>query len=65
MCFIQEAETPVNYPNELLNLKNYKIEIEHNSERRRGMITYLRAGVPYVIRVDLEGLNKHLVIIDK
>ena len=63
ICCIQEAEIPVGFPINELTFKNYSIEVEKNTFKQRVCI-YIKTGINYKRREDLENENNHIVIID-
>ena len=63
ICCLQETEIPNGFPIKELSLKDYSIEIENNDSKAR-VCTYIKNGIAYKRRNDLEGCNNHLVIID-
>ena len=62
ICCIQECDIKKDYPANILTFKNFNLEVEKNSIKAR-CCTYVRGGVPYVRRDDLEGMDNNLVII--
>ena len=63
ICCLQETEIPLNFPEHVLNSGNYAIELEMNSYKKRAGI-YIRNGIKYRRRTDLERPDLHIVIID-
>ena len=63
ICCIQECEILKDYPTDILSFTGYNLEVENNSVKSR-CCTYVRSGIPYVRRSDLEGMDNNLVIID-
>ena len=63
ICCIQEAEIPLNFPINDLSICGYSIEVEINEFKLRTCV-YIKNGVSYTRRQDLEQCNNHLVIID-
>ena len=63
ICCIQECEILKDYPSNILSFKNYNLEVENNSIKARCCI-YIRGGISYVRRDDLEGVDSNLVIIE-
>ena len=63
ICCIQECEIQKDYPSNILSFKNYNLEVENNSIKARCCI-YIRGGISYVRRDDLEGVDSNLVIIE-
>ena len=63
ICCIQECEIEKNYPSQILTFKNFHLEIENNTIKSR-CCTYIRGGLPYVRRDDLEGVDNNLVIVE-
>ena len=62
MC-LQETEIENNFDHNLLSFPGYNYESELNDIKSR-VGTYVRKGLDYVRRTDLEGTNSHLVVID-
>ena len=63
ICCLQETEIPTGFPENILNVGGFKIELEMNNEKRRAGI-YINTEVNYVRRTDLEKENMHIVVID-
>ena len=63
LCCLQETETPIGFPENILNCKGYNIELELNSVKKRVGI-YVHKNVNYTRRLDLEKENHHVVILD-
>jgi exonuclease III len=63
ICMMQEAEIKRDYDRNLLSDKEYKIEVEVSTDKSR-CATFIKNGVDYERRSDLEGIDNHLVIID-
>jgi hypothetical protein len=60
---LQETELIINLDHNLMSFNDYTFESEtSNVKSRTGM--YVRLGTKYLRRLDLEGLNSHMVIID-
>ena len=60
---LQETELPYNLDHSLMSLVDFQYESELNTVRSRvGM--YVRSGLKYVRRQDLEGINSHIIVID-
>ena len=55
---VQETEIEKDYDKEILNIHNYKLELEYNSIKARVGI-YIDESIHYIRRTDLEGENKH------
>ena len=64
VCCLQETEIPINFPKRILNCNGYNLKLEMNSTKKRVGI-YIKNGVNYTRRSDLELENYHVVIIDK
>ena len=64
VCCMQETEVPANFPAETLSCNNYVCELEQSYGKRRAGI-FLRAGIEYQRRTDLEEKDCHIVIVDK
>ena len=60
---LQETEIEKDYDKELLNINKYKLELENNSIKARVGI-YIDESIAYIRRTDLEGENKHLIVLD-
>ena len=60
---MQETEIKINLNHDLLSFPSYVIETENNSEISREAV-YISARLQYLRRVDLEGQDSNLVIID-
>ena len=63
VCCLQETEIPLGFPEKSLNCGGYNIELEWNSGKKR-VGTYIKTGIDYLRRNDLEKENFHVVIID-
>ena len=63
ICALQETEIPMNYPENTLNFKNYNLELESNTVKKRVGI-YVNTKINYTRRTDLETEDLHLIIID-
>ena len=63
VCCVQETEIDKNFNEELLTFPGYSLEVEKNGIKRRVAI-YVRNTLNYRRRVELEGTNRHLVIVD-
>ena len=63
ICLIQEAEIPMDFPINDITIRGYSIEVETNKYKLR-TCTYIKNGISYKRRKDLEGSNNHIVIID-
>ena len=63
ICCLQETEIDVNFPEAELSCKNFNLELEENSSKRRVGI-YLNTTINYVRRKDLELPDHHIVVID-
>ena len=60
---LQEVELESGFNSSLLEFRGYNLEVENNSLKSRTAI-YIKNGIRYNRRSDLEGNNSHLVIID-
>ena len=60
---LQEVEVETGYDSALLEFRGYNFEVEKNTLKSRSAI-YIRNGISYNRRIDLEGTNSHIVIID-
>ena len=63
ICCIQEADIPINFPINDLTISGYSIEVEINEFKLRTCM-YIKNGINYKRRMDLESNNNHIVIID-
>ena len=63
ICLMQEVEIKNDFNTDILNSNAFKIEIENSTMKSR-CATYIKQGIDYVRRPDLEGIDNHLVIID-
>ena len=63
ICCLQETEIPSGFPENVLNVGGYTIEMEKNCNKKRAGI-YISTDVDYTRRNDLESENMHVVIID-
>ena len=63
ICLAQEVEIKNGYDIQLLTDRNYKIEVEVATIKSRNA-TLIKNGINYERRIDLEGIDSHLVIID-
>ena len=60
---MQEVEITPDFPTELLTFKGFEIETETNNFKKR-VAVYIKSGIKYKRRSDLEGVNNNLIIID-
>lgn len=63
ICCMQETEISPDFPTELLTFMGFEIETEINDYKKRVAI-YIKSGIKYKRRIDLEGENNNLIIID-
>ena len=63
ICCLQEIDLKPNIDKNLLSFGGYSLEIESNDVKARAGI-YVKNGIEYLRRNELEGLNNGLVIID-
>ena len=63
VCGLQETEIPMGFPENILNSRDYNIELEMNSVKKR-VGFYVHKNVSYVRHIDLEKEDLHIVIID-
>ena len=63
ICALQECEVSPLLDEKHLSLRDYKIELETNNNKKRTGI-YIHNRLSYLRRKDLEDQNLHLVIID-
>jgi hypothetical protein len=59
---MQEVKINPDYPTELLSSKGFKIKTEINNYKKRAA-NYVKSGIKYKRRADLEGVNNNLIII--
>ena len=60
---MQEIDIPLGYNCNLLSFKGYNLITENNNVKSRTGL-YIKNGIDYSRRSDLEGLNNGLIIID-
>ena len=60
---MQEVEIDPSFDHALLRISGFSLELENNCTKMRTGIN-IKTGVHYKRRIDLEGLNSHLVVID-
>ena len=63
VCCLQETEVSNGFPENILNCGNYNLELELNTTKKR-VGTYIRKGVPYTRKFELEKPDHHVVVID-
>ena len=63
VCVLQETEIPKNFPENVLSCGGFILELEQNTDKKRAGI-YLRNGVKYTRRHDLEKEDYHILIVD-
>ena len=63
ICALQETEIITGFPEQILDCRNFKLELESNDIKKRAAF-YIKSNVKYTRRKDLEKDNMHLVIID-
>ena len=63
ICCLQETDLEPNYPTNLLSFNGYELLSENNEYKSRAAI-YIKQGIPFTRRPELEGVNNGLVIID-
>ena len=63
VLLIQETEIEKDFDCVLLNIPGYKLELEVNDTKSR-VGTYIKNSIKYERCTELEGVNKHLVIVD-
>ena len=63
ICCIQECDIKPDYPINALTFSNYNIEVEQNDTKAR-CCTYVKNSINYKRRMDLEGENNNVVIIE-
>ena len=63
ICCLQETDIPVDYNHELLSFRGHTLIVEKNDVKSRlGM--YIKDGINYTRRSELEGANNGLIVID-
>ena len=60
---MQEIDLPAGYDENILTFKGYSLITENNDVKQRTGI-YIRNGINYIRRSELEGQNNGLIIID-
>ena len=60
---LQEVELEQGYPNDQLSLPDYCFEAEVNSKKSRVGL-FVKNTIKYARRVDLEGVDSHLIVVD-
>ena len=63
ICGLQEAEVPMNFPENILDCGGYVLELELNNEKKRAGF-YIRNDISYIRRLDLEMNNVHVLVVD-
>ena len=63
ICLMQEVEIKRDYNINILGSNAYKLEVETATTKSR-CATYIKQGIDYLRRMDLEGIDNHVVIID-
>ena len=63
VCCLQETEVLMNFPENILNTRNFNLELELNDVKKRVGI-YIHKDTKYKRRPDLELKNYHIVICD-
>ena len=63
VCCMQETEIPNNYPELTLNCNGYDLELELSTNKKRSGI-YLKNGLNYLRRNNLERKDFHIVVVD-
>ena len=63
ILLLQETEIEALYDSDLLSFMGYNLEIEINNTKSR-VGAYVRHEIKYKRRIELEGQNSHIVIID-
>ena len=63
ICCIQECDIKPDYPINALTFSNYNIEVEQNDTKAR-CCTYVKNSINHKRRLDLEGENNNVVIIE-
>ena len=61
--WIKEAEIENNYPVHELEIRDRRLGIE-TSEKKGRVAIYLKMKISYKRRLDIEGKNNHIIIID-
>jgi exonuclease III len=60
---LQETEIVPELESRLLSFPGFEFETENNAIKAR-VGCYIKSGIKYMRRIDLEGINSHLLIID-
>ena len=63
ICVLQEIDIPAGYDSNLLSFGGYTLEVEENNVKARTGV-YIKNGINYIRKKELEGLNNGLVVID-
>lgn len=63
VCCLQEADIDKEYPNEILSIKDYSLDVDKNDVKARVAI-YTKNTIPKKRRTDLEGSNSNIIVID-
>ena len=63
ICCLQETELESAYQNDLLSFPGFAIEVEQNDVKKRVGV-YIKSTISYRRRIDLEGRNSHLIVLD-
>ena len=63
ICCIQECELQKDFDERHLTFKNYNLETEINMVKRRTCV-YIHNKINYIRRMELEGENNHIIVMD-
>ena len=63
ICALQETEISTGFPEQILNISNYNLELESNTVKKRSGF-YIKSDIKFTRRKDLEKENLHVVIVD-
>ena len=63
ILYLQETETPCDYPVQLLSFGGYNYESKNNNVKARCGI-YVSNNIKYVRRSDIELENMHIIVLD-
>ena len=59
ICALQETEIQNGFPEQILNCRNYRLELEKNDLKKR-VGFYVKQDLKYTRRLDLEKDNMHV-----
>ena len=63
ICCMQETEIPHDYPTNILTFPGFQLEVEENDLKARVAI-YVADGLKYTRKLNLEGKNSNMIVID-